>query len=174
VPAIIVESKAYVPDLAKEIKEPTFFVRAQEGVDHLQLADALADSAKELNIPHLLSTEALPKRKGFLAESTKAFADKLAALSESLKYADDASKKVAITAELAKLISEDAGGITFMSNELHDEARSAGIQPGSAAVLSLLVPDEYIRYWKIPVLEPGDVENYSRIILRAVSKMARP
>lgn len=170
IPTIIVESKAYAPDLAKQITETSFSFRAQEGIDNLPLAKALAEAAKELNIPHLLLTDAMPRIEGHLSNATKAFAEKIIKLSEELKEADASSHKVSIIAELAKLISEDAGGISFMSNTLHNTARGAGIENGTAAIISLLVPESYIAYWKIPLLTPEDLDGYIKIILRAIKK----
>lgn len=170
IPTIIVESKAYAPDLAKRITETSFSFRAQEGIDNLPLARALAEAAKELDIPHLLLTDAMPRIEGQLSNATKAFAEKIIKLSEELKDADASSDKVSLIAELAKLISEDAGGISFMSNTLHNTARGAGIEAGTAAIISLLVPESYINYWKIPLLTPEDLDAYIGIILRAIKK----
>lgn len=170
IPTIIVESKAYAPDLAKRITETSFSFRAQEGIDNLPLAKALAEAAKELDIPHLLLTDAMPRIEGHLSNATKAFAEKIIKLSEELKDADASSDKVSLIAELAKLISEDAGGISFMSNTLHNTARGAGIEAGTAAIISLLVPESYINYWKIPLLTPEDLDAYIGIILRAIKK----
>lgn len=171
VPNIIVESKAYIPDLSKEITGSTFMFRAQEGVDNTDVAKALADAASSCNISYILKTDSLPLSKGQLKKATISFAEKIIDLGEKLASADSSGDKVSIIADMAKLISEDAGGISFMSNDLHDVARSAGIMPGTASVISLLVPEDYINYWKIPVLNSEDVERYLELILLAVSNM---
>jgi hypothetical protein len=165
VPAIIVESKAYSPSLSDGLEKPTFVIRAQEGIDNLPLAKALAASAQKLELPHVLLTDSLPQVKGQLAGATAAFADKVAGLAERLKIAEASRDKVEIVAELARLISEDAGGVSFMSDGLHEVVRSAGIVPGKAAVLSLFVPKSYRDHWKIPVVSPEDIEQYRQIIL---------
>lgn len=170
IPTLIVESKAYVPNLADHISEPAFLFRAQEDVDNLLLAKSLAESAEELSILYILSTDGIPQIEGYLSNATRNFADKIISLSEKLKEADDSSDKVFIVAEIAKLISEDAGGITFMTNRLHDTVRSAGIEEGSAAIISILVPTSYIQHWKIPVLTPEDLKHYKDIIILAMRK----
>ncbi|HWQ30393.1 MAG TPA: hypothetical protein VN549_05315 [Negativicutes bacterium] len=168
VPAVIVESKAYSPAVSDGIQWPTFVIRAQEGIDNLPLAKVLAASAQMLELPYVLLTDALPQVKGQLAGATAAFADKVAGLAENLKKAETSMDKVEIVAQLARLISEDAGGISFMSNGLHEVARGAGIVPGKAAVLSLFVPKSYRDHWKIPVVSAEDIEQYRKIILYAM------
>jgi len=172
VPNIIVESKAYIPDMAKNIQTNTFLFRAQDEIDNLSVAKELVDAAEYLNIPYILKTDSLPLVKGQLEKATKDFAEKIISLGECLKKANTSKDKVSYIAEIAKLISEDAGGISFMSNNLHEVVRSAGIVPGTAAIISLLVPQEYINYWKIPILELEDVLKYLEIILLAIKKIS--
>lgn len=170
-PTLIVESKAFIPKLAADIDAPTFLFRAQDGIDNIKAVNALAGAAAELGIPHMVLTDALPQIQGSLESATRNFADQIIGLAVELKSAGFSSDKVRIIADMAKLISEDAGGISFMSNTLHDEVRSAGITAGNAAVVSLLVPASYNNHWKIPVLEQEDVENYKRILMLAIEKM---
>ncbi|MBP1927022.1 hypothetical protein J2Z76_002894 [Sedimentibacter acidaminivorans] len=171
VPNIIVESKACIPDMAKNIPMNTFLFRAQDEIDNLSVANALVDAAEYLDIPYILKTDSLPLVKGQLEKATKDFAEKIVSLGECLKLSDTSKDKVSYIAEIAKLISEDAGGISFMSNSLHEVVRSAGIVPGTAAIISLLVPQEYINYWKIPILDQEDVSKYLEIILLAITKI---
>lgn len=171
VPVVIVESKAYSPVVSDGIQRPTFVIRAQEGIDNLPLAKALAASAQKLELPYILLTDALPQVKGQLAGATTAFADKVAGLAERLKKAETSMDKVEIVAQLARLISEDAGGISYMSNGLHEVVRGAGIVPGKAAVISLFVPKSYRDYWKIPVVSAEDIEQYRKIILYAIRSL---
>jgi hypothetical protein len=172
VPNIIVESKAYIPALSRNIKNNTFLFRGQEGIDDIKVACALVDAASSFAIPYIIKTDSLPVIEGQLKSATVNFANSVISLASELMEADSSKDKVAIIADIAKLISEDAGGISFMTNELHDVVRSAGIVPGTAAVISLLVPEEYINYWKIPVLNLEDVDQYIKLILGAVQKIA--
>lgn len=169
VPNIIVESKAYIPALSKEIKCNTFLFRSQEGVDNIVVAKALAAAASNGNISYILKTDSLPLAKGQLKNATADFAKKIIRFGESLIEADLSNDKVSIIADISKLVSEDAGGISFMSNNLHEVVRSAGIVPGTASIISLLVPEAYINYWKIPILTSEDVEQYTELIFNAVS-----
>lgn len=169
VPNIIVESKAYIPALSKEIMQNTFLFRGQYKIDNLSIAEALAKSASTNEIPYILKTDSLPISKGHLKNATINFAQEIITLGEKLAEADSSIDKVSIVADIAKLISEDAGGITFMSNDLHDTARAAGIMPGTASVISLLVSEDYINYWKIPILTRDDIEQYLKIIVSTIA-----
>jgi hypothetical protein len=171
IPTIIVESKAYIPKVSDDIEELTFLFRAQEGLDNLFLAKVLAEAAEEGGIPYIYFTDSLFQEKGQLARATVDFANKIIKLGEELKSVDDSKDKVEILADMAKLVSEDAGGVTFMSNSLHEVVRSPGIVPGNAAVISLLVPTEYIKYWKIPMLSLDDINGYKEIIIGAIDKV---
>jgi len=168
IPTIIVESKAYIPTMAKKISDFTFLIRAQDGVDLGTVATCLSQAAEEYSIPHLFIDDTLPVDSDQLAKATVAIADRIIELGTELRTADLAQDKVRIVAELAKVVSEDAGGVTFMSSSLNRTMRSVGIVPGTAAILSLLVPTVYRDYWKIPVLDAHDVEQYKRIILKAI------
>jgi hypothetical protein len=171
VPNIIVESKSYVPALSREINCSTFLFRGQELIDNTDVAKALAGAASNLGLPYILKTDSLPISKGSLENATKNFALEIIKLGERLSEAHSAVEKTSIIAEIARMVSEDAGGVSFMSNDLHNTARAAGIVPGTASVMSLLVSEDYINYWKIPTLTPEDVEQYMRIIFCAAEKM---
>lgn len=166
---VVVESKAFAPSLSTKIETPTYYVRAQRGMDNLPLAEALVRAAELEGLPCLLATDAMPKSPGALAEKTGAFAEQIIHLAERLKRVDSAADKTEIVAELARLIGEDAGGVTFMSNGLNDEVRSAGVLPdGRAAVLSMLVPQTDITREKIPLLGEQDLRGYRRILERTI------
>jgi len=171
IPTIIVESKAYIPALQDKIDDITFFVRAQKDVDNSYVGRALVSALEDLDLGYLFSDGALPLKEGHLQRATAALADDIIRLGQELKEVDASADKVAIAAKLAQLVSEDAGGVTFMSNSLHDRVRSAGMLAGTSAVLSTLVHREYVDYYKIPFLEPIDVRNYQNIIVKAVEKL---
>jgi len=170
-PTIIVESKAYIPGLSDKIDRNTFLFRAQESLDNVDIANRLVKAAKEIGIHYIYLNNALPQNKGQLAKATENFAERIIQLGQKLKDVDSSFDKVSIIADMAKLISEDAGGISFMSNSVHDEVRSPGIVPGTAAVISMLVPASYKDYWKIPVLDQEDIEAYRKIIMLAISNL---
>ena len=79
-------------------------------------------------------------------------------------------EKVRLTADLAELISQDAGGVTFMGNTVNDQMRGAGIIPGSHAILSMIVTTKYKEYVKIPMLTEEDAEHYLTVILNGMKR----
>ena len=170
VPTVILESKAYIPAFAPELKEDRLMIRAQEGVDLVPLGEALLQSAQLHGIPACLKTDAMPLVQGSLAKATAAYADRVIALAEKLKAADDCMEKVLLTADLAELISQDAGGVTFMGNTVNDQMRGAGVIPGSGVILSMIVTTAYREYVKIPMLTPEDADRYMFVALDGLKR----
>lgn len=171
IPTIVVESKAFIPAMKDKVLDNTFFIRAQRDVDNPWVSDALVEAVKDLGFEYIFSEDALPQKAGQLRTSTSELADRIIRLGQELKEVDASRDKVIIVAKLAQLISEDAGGVTFMSNSLHEIVRGAGMVPGTSAVLSMLVPEHYKNYYKIPVLGPMDVANYQRVIISALKRL---
>lgn len=171
IPTIVVESKAYIPEMAKDLTNLTYFIRAQEGIDNSAVAEALINACKSYNISYEYSDDNLPMVENKLKKATIEYSEKIIHLGKQLKTCDTSAAKVQLIAELAKLVSEDAGGISFMSNSLHDKVRSAGMEPGYSAVLSLLVTKQYCDHWKIPLVDPFDIEQYKKIVFKAIKNL---
>lgn len=171
VPNIIVESKAFIPRLCGALEKPTYLIRAEADVDNVDLAKAMVTSAEKLKLTYLFLDDALPKVEGQLKKATKDLGDIIINLGEKLKSADSSKDKVEIMAELAKVVSEDAGGVTFMSNDINKEVRSAGIVPGLSSILSMIVPRSYINHWLIPRLEIEDLLGYVQIITETITTL---
>jgi hypothetical protein len=171
-PTVIVESKAYVPSISDGLEENTFLVRAQEGIDNMVVARALFESAEELGYPVMIRHDLLPRAEGSTKRQTMALAQKITDLAEKLKNSELASEKSSIVAQMAQLVSEDAGAITCLSDRVYDVVRGAGMIPGTSAVLSLLVTKSYRDHWKIPLFEPGDAERAQNIVSLALRKIA--
>jgi hypothetical protein len=171
-PTIVVEGKAYLPAISKHLEHNTFLVRAQEGIDNLVIAQALVDAAVELGYPVILRQDLLPRIEGSMARQTADFADRVIDCARRLKGAELASHKVRLVADMALLISQDAGAITCLSNRLHDVVRGAGMIPGTSAVLSILVTQRYLDHWKIPLFEPQDADGASDIVRLAIDRLA--
>ena len=103
-----------------------------------------------------------------MARGTAALADEVIRLAEKLKEVDSSAEKVQIVAQLNRLLSEDAGGVTFMSNSVNDVMRGAGTLPKISAVLSLVAAPEETNYGKIPLLTDEECRAYRRIIFGAL------
>lgn len=171
-PTIVVESKAYLPAISDQLRQDTFLVRAQKDLDNMVVAQALYESAKQLGYPVIFRDDLLPSCRGYMKQNTVSFAERIIRCGERLKRADLASEKVSIVAELAELISQDAGAITCISNQLHDIVRGAGIIPGTSAVLSILVTRDYYKHWKIPLFNETDAKMAQDIIRLALQKIS--
>jgi len=172
-PAVVAEGKVYLPSISDGLSENTFLVRAQEGIDNMVVAQALVDSAEELGYPVLFRDDLLPRLKGSMRRQTLDLAGRIIDCAERLKTARLASQKTAVVAEMAQLISQDAGAITCLSDRVHDVVRGAGMIPGTAATLSMLVTKSYYEHWKIPQFEPADAERAGNIISLALRKIAQ-
>jgi hypothetical protein len=171
-PTIIVEGKAYLPAISDQLDRNNFLVRAQRGIDNQIVARALLESAQELGYPVIFRDDLLPHAEGAMKQATEAFAEQVIGCAERLKAAERAPEKVALVAELARLISEDAGAVTCLSSPIHDVVRGTGNVPGTAAVLSMLVSRSHYKHWKIPLFGPEDAEQARKIINLAVGKIA--
>lgn len=164
VPTVVVESKAYIPSMAGSVSENQFMVRAQKDLDCTPLGLALYEAGKEQKLPIRFEDSIMPLSPGSLAASTKAIAEEIIKAAQELAEVDLASDKVRLLARLNRLVSEDAGGVTFMSNSVHGVMRGAGTLPGISAVISMVTTTDYKNYWKIPQVTSEDVENYIKII----------
>jgi hypothetical protein len=60
-----------------------------------------------------------------------------------------------------------------MSRSVFAEASSPGLHPGTSAVLSMIVGKNYIKDNVIPLITGPDRDDYVRIILLALKKIAR-
>lgn len=171
-PTIVLEGKAYSPSLSDGLRETTLLVRCQRDVDNIVVAEALHQAAQELGYPVIFLDNVFPFNKGGLKRKTVETAERLAQAAERLKKAESGVEKVRLVAELATLVSEECGGVSFMTNGVHDVVRQVGMIPGTAAVLSMLVTRDYLAHWKIPILEPADIDMMKRTVYAAIPHFA--
>ncbi len=171
-PTIVLEGKAYSPALSDRLDESTFLVRVQKDIDNMVVAEALLEAVRELGYPVEYRDDAFPRNDGALKRKTVDFAERVIETAGRLKTAELGSEKVVIVAELARQISEEAGGVSFMSDALFDVVRQTGLMPGTSAVLSMLVTKQYLEHWKMPLLEDEDVERMKNIVYAAIPKIA--
>ena len=167
-PTVIVESKAYVPTVCSTLKDDAFWFRANKDWDNVTVYNCLCNAAGELGLAFESSDSAYPRTKDGLGQSTRQVAAKIMDLGKKLEQAGTSRSKVDLVAELALVISQDCGGITFMSNDLHEIVSGGGTVPGTSAVISMLVSPKNIAYWKIPALNKGDLERYRNVTCRAL------
>jgi len=172
VPTVVIESKAFNPALAKDLDVEKILVRAQKNVDNMELAAALVAAAQRNQIPYRLCDDVMPLAPGSMKKATVELADRIIALGEEFRTIDTGQDKVRISAALAKLVSEDMGGVTFMGNTVNDLARGAGLMPHTGAIVSMIVPAKYNECVKIPMLTPSDTDVYMTVVLEGVLDFA--
>jgi|Wag4MinimDraft_13_1082653.scaffolds.fasta_scaffold00920_2 hypothetical protein len=165
-PTIVVESKAYVPSL--RVDRELFLVRYNQDVDNVTVAKSIISSLEEFGADYLEIPSAFPMEKGAMEKSVREVAERIITHADKLKTLDSAIERAKIIAELVKILSEDVGGIIFMDNKLHDIVRAAGIMPGTAAVFSKVVPEEYIQKYKVVFTTKDDVGAMSKVLKRAI------
>lgn len=171
-PTIILESKAYVPAVCKGREENAFWIRINKDVDNQVVFDALVQGATAAKLKYIHTDTAYNRGTGEIAAATRELGKKIAQLGNELATSEISREKVRIIGELALLVSEDAGGVSYMSSTLHDQVGGGGIMPGSAAVLSMVISETAIRIWKIPAFTAQDSDMYLAILDKAVPILA--
>lgn len=161
-PTIIIESVAYNAN-SQGLTENTFLARAHEEDDNPYVADSIALAAKKLNLPIIRNDVGMKRVPGGLAKNTEIVADNIIRLGEILKTADDCKLKVQTVGELNRYVSQDAGGVTFMSSSLHQEIGGAGILKTTCGVLNLIVTEDYVKENIIPWLNDQMIADYVKI-----------
>ena len=172
VPTIIIEGKAYIPTLSTKLTENTFWVRFNEDFDNPAVGEALIQAADKCQVPSLNSNTAYPRYTGEMEDTTIALGRKIVDIGKKIENSARSREKANLIAELALLVSQDAGGITYMSNDLHEIVAAGGLVPGLASVLSIAVCEKYIEQFPIPEITPGDIENYLNITVEALKIMS--
>lgn len=142
VPALILESKAYVPAMKEIVTENAFFARWNNEYDNPVVGACLVRALEESGLPFHADDEAYP-RNASLASETRRIGELIAELGTAYSTTKSSHKKVLIAGELARIVSQDLGGSIFMSEAIFSYAGGGGLWPGHGAVLSLLATQEY-------------------------------
>ena len=173
IPTLIIEGKAYIPTLSSQLSQNNFWVRYNEEFDNPAVGQALVEAVEKCAIPYLKSNSAYPRYTGEMKETTVALGRRIAMIGEQIEASTRSPEKASLIAELALLVSQDAGGITYMTNDLHEIVAAGGLVPGMAAVLSIAVSQHYIEAHQIPEISPEDIDSYLKIIVEAVGIMPK-
>jgi len=173
IPTIIVEGKAYVPSVSSQLSQNSFWIRYNEEFDNPAVGDALIKAAAGCPVTSFNSNTAYPRYSGEMKETTIAFGQKIISIGKKIESSSNSQDKAQLIADLALLVSQDAGGITYMTEELHEIVAAGGLVPGLAAVLSTVVSQDYIEENMIPEMTPEDICNYTNIIIKAVDHMSK-
>ncbi len=172
-PTIIIEGKAYIPTLSSTLTENTFIVRFNEEFDNPAVGGALIEAVNSSGVPAIHSNTAYPRYTGEMEDTTIALGRKIVDIGNKIQNCTKSREKATLIAELALLVSQDAGGITYMSNDLHEIVAGGGLVPGLAAVLSIAVSEEYINKFQIPEINEDDIRKYVNITVEAIEIMSK-
>jgi len=172
-PTIVIEAKAYNEAFAKELEENTFIVKADPQDDNPYVARCILNAARTLNLPAVLKEDVMARVPGAMVAMTNALAQKIVGLGEKLKNCEYSQEKVSVLADLALLVSQDGGGISFMSNKLHEIIGGAGGMPGTGAVINYCVTADDYKEVIVPVMTADDLDNYVALTKQAVIELGQ-
>lgn len=169
IPTIVLESK-FFNNALQDLKTDTFIIRGDKEDDNIYVVNALIQACSTLNYPYWYYDLGSMKRKiDSLKLKTIDIGQKIERLGNQLALANLSEEKVRIVSELATIVSQDCGGVTFMSNHIHNEIGGVGLIKQTGAVLSLGVSKKYINENIIPYLTKEDLEKYYQIVLKTLS-----
>lgn len=118
-PTFLVEGKVCAKPVSPIIKEPTFLIRAYPGDDNTTVAKSYLESARKLGYPALYRSELLGRSPTALRDLTASLGQHIIELGEAFRDAVTATDKLHIAAELNEFCSQELGGVTFMSDDIH-------------------------------------------------------
>ena len=171
-PTILIEGKVCAGPVSPVIKVPTFVTRAYRGDDNVTVSEALVASAGKLGLPIVFPRELLARQKGAMRSLTQEMGEALERLGRELAAATTSEEKVRLAAEVNRFASEDLGGVTFMSDDIHEVMGGVGAIPGTTGCLSLFIPEAELEAAVIPSLTLEDVDRFADIVLGAVPELA--
>ena len=121
IPTVVLESK-FFNNALQDLKTDTFIIRGDKEDDNIDVVNALIQACSTLNYPYWYYDLGSMKRKiDSLKLKTIDIGQKIERLGNQLALANLSEEKVRIVSELATIISQDCGGVTFMSNHIHNE-----------------------------------------------------
>lgn len=170
IPTIVLEAMIY-SNFSHGLKENTYFIRGDREDDNIVVVEAVVNAAKRCGIPVKYHETTMKRTKNALRENTKKVAKDIISLGERLKNAETSKEKVEIVSELAIKVSQDCGGVTFMSNDLHEEIGGPGMLKKLGALINLVVSEDYIVDNPIPYLTDDELQRYTELVLESIDEI---
>lgn len=170
-PTFLIEGKVCAEPVSSEITEPTFLIRAYPGDDNTAAAAAYLESAQKLGYPAVYRRELLGRSPTALRSLTRKLGEDIIALGTQFRDAVTAREKVRLAAELNEFCSQELGGVTFMSDDVHRVMGGVGMIPGTCACLSLFIPNAQLEKEVIPALSEADAGRFADVIQGAVTAL---
>jgi hypothetical protein len=168
-----VEGKIYSPAYSADAASPCFLVRADPVDDNPVVGEAIVRAAENLGYCVRCRSDVMKRTPKALENTTIALGEAVIAAGEELRNARHAQEKVAALAKLARLVSEDGAGVSFMSDRLHEVVGGTGIMPGTGAVFSYVMTQEYRDHYVFPFLTEEDLKRYTALVKGAVACLHR-
>lgn len=168
IPTIMVEGKVCAKPVSEMITVPTFVTRAFAGDDNVTVSECLESAATSLGYPIVFPRQLLARKKGAMRDLTRTMGEHVMELARQFSLATTSREKVRLAAEINRYVSEDFGGVTFMSDDIHEVMGGVGGIPGTTGCLSLFVSNEELEQTVYPALSQADAERYADVILTAV------
>lgn len=170
-PTIVIEAMIYSAAYSKDLDQGSFLVKSDSEADNEFVAASIVYAANILGFPVLRDSQSMARIAGALEQKTQQLGGKISALGKSLGQAQYSREKVGILAELAELVSQDGGGISFMSNSLHNIVGGAGVMQGAGAVINYVVPQAYYDNNIIPSLTVNELCKYAALTKQAFKEL---
>lgn len=171
-PTLVVEAMIF-SSFSDGLTENTYMVRGDEEDDNPYVVKAFLEAGEKLNLPVHFRQGGMKRSKDALRNNTKKVADKIKALAEKLHDAETSEDKVNIISDLAVAVSQDCGGISFMSNDIHEEIGGAGMMRRTSAVFNLVSCEDYIKENPIPYLTDEICNEYTELSKETMKALAK-
>ncbi|UMZ72952.1 hypothetical protein [Natranaerofaba carboxydovora] len=170
-PSIVVEGKTYTPTISKELEESTFLIRADDRDDNPVVGESIKKACQELEYPCIYDKNSMKRVDGQMKENKKNLAKRIIELGEKMKEDVYSQDKIETISKIIEISTQDVGAITFMSDKLNDVVGGIGLLPGTSAVYSLVVSEEYYNENIIPSLTDQDVDIFTDLATNSVKKL---
>jgi len=171
VPAVVLESKAFIPALASRVRGSVILLRYNRDYDNVAVAKAIARALSKLGVGYVELDNAFPRYSRSVEMVRVELASRLGRLASALGGSTKSSDKVLVSAELARVVCEDLGGVFFMSEDLAEVVGPAGLVPGTGAVVSVAVGEDYLAEVGIPYATREDAYTLARVALASVEEV---
>lgn len=172
-PTLVVEAMIY-SSFSQGLVENTFFVRADDEDDNPYVRKAIVEAGDNLGIPvRFFEGGGMKRTKDALRNNTKKVAENIKALADKLYNAETSEDKVNIIADLAVAVSQDCGGISFMTNDIHEEIGGAGMLRKTSAVINLVTTKQYAKENPIPYVDDEECREYVALSKETIKVLAK-
>ena len=171
-PALILESKAYVPKQSDALTQTTYYGRWNEEHDNAVVGACLHKALEESGLPFNVQADAYP-RNGALTDETQRIGQVIAQLGQEYASATTASHKVTLAYRLACIASQDLGGSIFMSDAIFALAGAGGLWPGQSAVLSCLASQKDLQRMGTTTVTEEELRRMADIALATAQHLTQ-